>query len=95
MYYWVIFSNVQVSKNIPKTYPNISKYSISKTRAGRGGPAAAWYFVYVGISWIYLDIFGYIYIYFLYIFGQLDPRENHPDLDRKAGCNLKPRLYPQ
>ena len=32
-------------------------------RAGRGGPAAAWYFVYLGISLYILDIFGYIWIY--------------------------------
>ena len=42
------------------------------TGAGPGGPAAAWYFVYLGISLYILDIFGYIWIYldiFGYMFG--------------------------
>ena len=30
-------------------------------RAGRGGPAAARYFVYLGISLYILDLFGYIF----------------------------------
>ena len=41
-------------------------------QAGRGGPAAA---VYLCISWIYLDIFGciyiYIYIHMISIFGNM------------------------
>ena len=38
-------------------------------RAGQGGPADAWYFVCLGISWYILDIFEYIWRYFWYIFG--------------------------
>ena len=39
--------------------PRAGMRTAPRGRAGRGGPAAAWYSVYLGISWIYLDIFGY------------------------------------
>ena len=42
--------------------------SAPRGRVGRGGPAVAWYFVYLGISLYILDIFGYNSVYFGYIF---------------------------
>ena len=65
--------------NISKIYKDVPRYSAVPVRPVRGpglgpgqaGPAAAWYFVYLGIS-LYvldifeykLDIFGYIWIIF-------------------------------
>ena len=37
-----------------------------------GGPAAAWFFVYLGISLVYPDIFGYTLDIFSYILVYLD-----------------------
>ena len=71
----MVFSSVPLSKNIPKTYqkyiqiysnifniyqdiPRHTKYP--RGRSGRGGLAAAWYFVYLGISWYILAYLGYI-----------------------------------
>ena len=39
----------------------------SRCRAGRGGPAAAWYVVHILYIFNILDIFGYMYIY-IYIY---------------------------
>ena len=48
----------QYTKIYIQIYSNMSKIYLGpgapRGRAGRGGPAAAWYFVYLGISWIYL-----------------------------------------
>ena len=38
-------------------------------RAEPGGPAAAWYFVCLGIYLYVLDIFGYMWIYLNILFG--------------------------
>ena len=63
----------QYSKNVSKIdqtyiqiYPRYTRYTktyqdIQNTKRGRGGPAAAWYFVYLGISLYTLDTFGYIF----------------------------------
>ena len=62
----------QYAKHITKIDPSyIQKYprytrvyqDIQNTKRRRGGPAAAWYFVYLGISLYILEIFGYIWIY--------------------------------
>ena len=71
-----------IEKNIPNIYQTYTnKYTkqvpVRPVRGpglgpGRAGPAAAWYFVYLGISlyiFVYLDIFGYIFGIFLYMFG--------------------------
>ena len=46
-------------------YLNISKIyqDIQSTKRWRGGPAAAWSFVYLGVSLYILNTFGYIWIY--------------------------------
>ena len=77
-----IYSNI--SKMI-KDIPRYTKYKPAagpprparrlwrRARAGRGGPAAAWYFVYLNISLYFLDLLGYLWIYmFVYSWSILD-----------------------
>ena len=50
-----------------------------KTAAGRAGPAAAWYFMFIlYVLGILGYDFGIFFVYVWFIFGQWDTRENHP-----------------
>jgi hypothetical protein len=54
-------------------------WSIAGPAQAQGGPAADWYFVFIlyildilDMSWIYLDMFGYMFgIFVWYIFGTI------------------------
>ena len=61
---------IQIYPRYTKIYQDIQSTKRRRGRPARPGPeAAAWYFVYIGISSYILDIFGYIWIYIWYIFG--------------------------
>ena len=66
------FPNVSKYTQDMKMYTKIYKIPSGGEAAPPGpaprGPAAAWYFVYLGICLYILDIFGYISIYVWYIF---------------------------
>ena len=71
----------------PMKQPNGPRSGPGRLGAGPGGAAPPplgilYVLVYLRISWIYLNKFGYMFGMFLvcfwYIFGQWDTRENHP-----------------
>ena len=65
---YVIQRYTNIYENIPRYITKYQAPAGPPRRAGRGGPVAAWYFVYLGISlyiWIYLDIM-LVYVWFMF-----------------------------
>ena len=59
-------------------YTQYTKYGAGAGPGGVAPPPLG--ILYIWYIFVYLvDVFGYFFKYFWYIFGQLDTRENHPD----------------